>query len=307
MITNALNHGMGAGIADREPFPDHAAQENLPCRGAEQNHVAADDVFLGNVVGRRVVRRPHHDPAAGESLADVVVGVAVHPQGNALGHKRAEAVAGGAVEGDVDRSVRQALATIGFRQLVTEHGAHRAVDVADGGGKPNRFAGIQRLAAHHDQLLIQRLVQAMILTGAAVQVLVHERGLRLVQNRSQVQLVRLPVSARQRGVQRTHLADGLVEGAEAQLRQVLPDFFGDEHEEVLDELGLAGEALPQHRVLGSHADRAGVEVTYPHHDATHHHQRRGSEAELLSTQQRTDHHVASGLELPVHLDHDPVA
>ena len=113
--------------------------------------------------------------------------------------------------------------------------------------------------------------------------------------------------ARHRGVQRSDLADRLVEGAEAQLRHVLPDLLGDEHEEVLDELGLAGESLAQHRVLGGHTDRAGVQVAHPHHDAAGHHQRSGGEAEFLGAEQRADHHVATGLELAVHLDDDPVA
>ena len=86
------------------------------------------------------------------------------------------------------------------------------------------------------------------------------------------------------GVQRADLPHHLVDGAEAQLRHQFPDLFGDEHEEVLDELRLAHEALAQHRILGGDADRAGVEVADPHHDAAGHHQRRGREAELLGTE-----------------------
>jgi hypothetical protein len=103
------------------------------------------------------------------------------------------------------------------------------------------------------------------------------------------------------------LAHRLVEGAETELRHILADLFGDEQEEVLHELGLAGEPLPQHRVLGGHPDRAGVQVAHPHHDAAGHHQRSGCEAEFLGTEQCRDHHVAPGFELTVDLDHDPVA
>jgi len=73
-------------------------------------------------------------------------------------------------------------------------------------------------------------------------------------------------------------------------------------EEVLDELRLAVELLPQHRVLGGHTDRARVEVTHPHHDAARHHQRRGRETELLGAEQRGDYHVTARLELTV--DHE---
>ena len=103
------------------------------------------------------------------------------------------------------------------------------------------------------------------------------------------------------------LADHLVDGAETQLRHQFPHFLGDEHEEVLDELRLAGEPLPQHRVLRGHTDRAGVEVAHAHHDAAGHHQRCGGEAELLGAEQRGDHDVAAGLELAVDLHDDAVA
>jgi hypothetical protein len=63
-------------------------------------------------------------------------------------------------------------------------------------------------------------------------------------------------------------------------------------------LGLAGEALAQHRVLRGHADRAGVEVALAHHDAADDDQRRGGEAELVGAQQRADDDVAAGLRWP---------
>ncbi len=166
---------------------------------------------------------------------------------------------------------------------------------------------VDRLAALHDQLLIERLVQTVVLTRTAVQVLVHERRLGLVQHRRQVQLVGLPVLGGLGGVQRADLSDHLVDGAEAQLRHEFPHFLGDEQEEVLDELGLAVEALTQQRVLGGHADGTGVEVTHPHHDAARDHQRRGREAELLGAEQRGDHDVATRLQLAVDLHDDPVA
>ena len=117
----------------------------------------------------------------------------------------------------------------------------------------------------------------------------------------------LPVVDRLRDVQRADLADRLVDAAEAELGEVLADLLGDELEEVDDVLGLAGVALAQDRVLGGDADRAGVEVADPHHDAARHHERRAGEAVLLGAEQRRDDDVAPGLELAVGLHHDPVA
>ena len=103
------------------------------------------------------------------------------------------------------------------------------------------------------------------------------------------------------------MADGLSEGAEAQLGEQLADLLRDELEERDDELRLAGEARPETRVLGGDADGAGVEVADPHHHAAGDHQ--GGEAKPNSSahQQRADHHVAAGLELAVGLHDDPVA
>ena len=71
--------------------------------------------------------------------------------------------------------------------------------------------------------------------------------------------------------------------------------------------GRPREALAQLGVLGGDADRAGVEVADPHHDAAADDQRGGGEAVLLGAEQGGDHHVPAGLELAVHLHHDAVA
>ena len=55
VIADAFDHRVGAGVAHGEPLTDHAAQECLAAGGAEQDHVAADDVVFGHVVRRRVV------------------------------------------------------------------------------------------------------------------------------------------------------------------------------------------------------------------------------------------------------------
>ena len=102
-------------------------------------------------------------------------------------------------------------------------------------------------------------------------------------------------------------ADHLIERAEAERRHQLAHFFGDEAEEVLHELRLAGERLAQFRILRRDADRAGVEMADAHHHAAHHHERRGGKAELLGAEQRRDDDVAAGLHLAVDLHDDAIA
>ena len=98
-----------------------------------------------------------------------------------------------------------------------------------------------------------------------------------------------------------------LERAEAQLRHDLAQLLGDEEEVVDDVLGLAGEALAQHRVLRRDADRAGVEMALAHHDAAGGDQRRGGEAELVGAEQRADRDVAAGAQAAVDLHRDAAA
>src|SRR5207248_7298642 len=96
-------------------------------------------------------------------------------------------------------------------------------------------------------------------------------------------------------------------GAVAEARHDLAYFLGDEEEIIDDVLGLPGEALAQHRILGGDPNRAGVEMALAHHDATGRDQGRGGKAEFVSPQQRADHDVASGPEAAVNLNQDAAA
>ena len=60
-------------------------------------------------------------------------------------------------------------------------------------------------------------------------------------------------------------------------------------------------------VLRGDPDRAGVEMADAHHDAAGDYERRCGEAELLRPEQRSDHDVATRLDLAVDLDDDPVS
>ena len=105
-------------------------------------------------------------------------------------------------------------------------------------------------------------------------------------------------------VEHLHLADHLVERAIAELGHIFADFLGDEEEIIDDVLGLADEALAQHRVLRGDADRAGVEMALAHHDAARRDQRRGGEAEFIGAEQGADDDVAAGAQAAVDLHHD---
>ena len=107
VVAEPLDDRRRAGVADAEPLPDLAADEELTRRRAVRDDVAGDDVVLGDE--RACAVGPDHDPAAGEALAEVVVGVALQPQGDAGRQERAEALPRRTRERDVDRAVGQAL------------------------------------------------------------------------------------------------------------------------------------------------------------------------------------------------------
>ena len=238
---------------------------------------------------RRGAVGPDRDPAAGEALADVVVGVALEPQRDAARDERPEGLTGRPDERDVDGVVGQAVAAVLLGHLVAEDGADGPVDVADRELRPHRLAALDGRGRDRQQLGdVERLLQAVVLRPGVAHVLVGEvrvGDVDLVQDRRQVEPGGLPVALGVQGVERLHLTDRLVDAAEAQRREQLTHLFGDELEEVHDVLGLAGVARAQDRVLGGDADRAGVEVADPHQDAARHHQRCGGEAELLGAQQ----------------------
>ena len=66
-------------------------------------------------------------------------------------------------------------------------------------------------------------------------------------------------------------------------------------------LWLAAEFLAQHRVLCGHTNRAGIQVTFAHHDAAFDHQRGSGKAEFVSAQQRANYHITAGFHLAVGL------
>ena len=188
-----------------------------------------------------------------------------------------------------DRVVRQPLAAVPLRHLVAEHRADRAVDVADRAGRatPACRARARRCDAAMSSLS-SACVEAVILR-------LHPPARRAGRRRparggsaEKSRPLRLPVIDRLPEVQPVHAADHLVHRAEAERRHVLAHFLGDEPEEVDDELGLAGELLPQLRILRRDADRAGVQVADAHHDAARDDERRRREAELLGAHQRGD-------------------
>ena len=129
MVAGALDDGDGAGVADGEALAGDAAEIALAGDGAVEHGVADDDRLFRHDAG--VLRRAHDEAAAGEALADIVVGLADEVEGDAGGQPGAEALAAGAGQRDGDGVLGQAGEAVALGDLAGEHGAGGAVGVAD--------------------------------------------------------------------------------------------------------------------------------------------------------------------------------
>ena len=85
MVADAFDDRGGAGVADGKALAGDAVEEDLAAGGAIEHDVADEDVLLGQEAG--VLRRIDDDAPAGESLADVVVGVAFQLERDAVGER----------------------------------------------------------------------------------------------------------------------------------------------------------------------------------------------------------------------------
>ena len=305
MVARALDDRFRARVSHAEPLAADAADEDLAARGPVGHDVARDHVVFRPEEG--VGHRPHDHAAAGEALAAVVVDVADDRHldaGHAEGH---QALAGRAGERDPDRAVGQAARAVPTRDLARKDGADRAVDVADRQVELDRLLLLEgRLAEAEERGHVERPLDAVILRLLMVRLHVL-RHLRLVEDRREVEPLRLPVGDGGPGIEPVHPADHLVDRAEAELRHQLAKLLGEHEEEVDDVLRLAGELLAELRILRGDAHRAGVQVALPHHDAADHHERRRGDAVFLGAQERGDGHVLGGADHAVGLHHDPAA
>ena len=164
--------------------------------------------------------------------------------------------------------------------MVTEHRAHGAVDVADGGIDLDGLAAFQSGCSLLDQLHVERLVEAVVLKRGLV-----ERYARFGtgKHRGQVHTVRLPMLDCPARRQVLDVSHGFLDGPEAQFSKQFANLLRDEQEERLHKLRFAAKALPQFGVLRGDAHWARVQVTYAHHDATGNHEWCRGKAKLLCT------------------------
>ena len=93
-------------------------------------------------------------------------------------------------------------------------------------------------------------------------------GIRPVKNPGEVEPAGLPVLNGRAHDQPVGPTDHLGEGAVAEVGHIPAGLLGDEHEEVDHMLRLPREQFTEFGILGGNPDRADVQVTLAHHDAS---------------------------------------
>ena len=93
VVAHALDDGQGARISYAKAFSDDPSYENLAAGSAVTDDVAGDYVGFGDEAGGYVEGRPHDNAPPGETLAEVIVGVAVKAQRDPGRHEGAETLA----------------------------------------------------------------------------------------------------------------------------------------------------------------------------------------------------------------------
>ena len=107
MIAHTLDDSVGPGIPNAESLSGAATEIGLSAGRTVEDHVAYNDVLFSFKC--RGARGVDDHPAAGQSLADIIVGIPFKLERHSAGKKGAKALAGGAGEPDVDGAVGEAV------------------------------------------------------------------------------------------------------------------------------------------------------------------------------------------------------
>mmetsp|Transcript_30320 Transcript_30320/g.87442 ORF Transcript_30320/g.87442 Transcript_30320/m.87442 type:complete len:220 (+) Transcript_30320:1339-1998(+) len=214
----------------------------------------------------------------------------------------------------MDRPIGQPCGAEAPRHLEAQDAAHGAVhvlnrDVLDG----HALLRLERMRSAEHELAVEDVRELVVLGRATKHGAVAPRGHGLqgpcrLEEVGEVEVRRLPVLLQVRlWAEKISAPHQLIEGAAPELRHVLAHVLGDQEEEVDEVLRLAGELLPQLRVLRRDTNGASVQVALAHHDAAKRDEGGGRERHLLSAQQRRHDDIAARPNLAIRLDRDSVA
>ncbi len=122
-----------------------------------------------------------------------------------------------------------------------------------------------------------------------------------LEDRRQIQSVRLPVSDCALRIEHIDAPDHFVDVPEAEARHDLPSLLRHQKQVIDYVLRLTRKFLAQQRILRGDTDRTRIQMTLAHHDAAERDQWRRRKAHFLCAQQGRDDDIAPSLQASIGL------
>ena len=280
VVADAFDDGQGSGVADGEALAGAAGSEEGSAGGSVERDVAEDDVQLGLEGGTALASED--DFAAGQALADEVVGDSFEDELHAGDGEGSEGLAGDAGHLEDDRVLGRDLR----REMPLELSSARS---------PARRAPTVRssLAMRASWTKGSPALQAAR-AGSTHASSIGSDGrwgdccgalpMRLAARRSCQEGRQVQSAVEADLFEQIGAADGGFERGQAELREQDLQVAGELFEEADDVLGLAAELGAQLGRLRGDAGGTGVEVALPGHVAAESDENRGAEGVLVGSE-----------------------
>ena len=307
VVAASLDHTGATRVAHAEALASQSGREQLAPGRTIHHGVADDRVLRGGKAGTG--GRADDDLPAGHPLADVVVGLTGQVELHPAAEEGSEALTRAPFEHDIDRAFREPVVAVHVGDRSRQLGADVAVGVLDLVFERDRGLLLDRPLRLLEDLIIQRvrMVAVVAVHLADPRDVVPSFLGHVLEDRIEVDHVRLRVIGHLALAQVFGAADQVVELAHPELRHDLADLLGDRVEEVDDVLFGPLELRTVLRVLGGDPDRAGVQVALADIDAAHRDQGDRAEVELLGTEDRCVDDIHSGAQTTVGAERHPLA
>jgi hypothetical protein len=265
VVTTTLNNGSSAGVTDSETLSSHTAEVASTASSTVQTGVTDNDVLLG--LENSSARRVNNETTTRQTLTDVVVGVTLKLQGNTRGEESTEGLTSRTLDVSVDGILGQTSLSVAATDLVGKSGTETTVGVDNIALNTAGEALLQSQLRLKDQLVVETSVQLVVLLADVVGSNTGAERVSRGQDEGKINPLLLGIAKVIANLEQLSTTNHLIDSTNTKLGHDGTHLVGDIVEEVDHVLWGALELLPKLRILGRDTDWAGVEMTFPHHDA----------------------------------------
>jgi len=166
VIAHPFHDSSGAAVADAEPLADHPVDEYFPgCRSVKQG-IAGNNIFMR--LKGRAGRRLDNNPAAAETLSQIIVAVPNQLQRYAFYQECPETLTSRAGTFDFDGILRQSGGTECLQKTVAQNGPDGPIGVSDCHLNTHLLSLVKGRAALLNQFPVAMIFQRICLASGIV-------------------------------------------------------------------------------------------------------------------------------------------